>query len=533
MPMHKSVALTEQPCEFIDIEPVNPLISKCHIKVCYVQDTANRNRSIITKDVAKDMAKSLPGSPIVGYFNKGNKDFEEHNRSITVSNNTFEIEDTTRPYGFVDLNAKCWFQKFQDDDEVIREYLMTEGYIWTGQYPEAQRVIDKGNNQSMELDEKFLDASWTTDDNGKPQFFIINEAVISKLCILGEDFEPCFEGSNITAAPQPVEFSLDENFQKELLSMMKGLKEYLMSKGGSQQVYTTYAVEIGNTLWDTLYSYIVENYPNMEDRWCSIYRLEGVFEENADKFAILQDRKSLQYYKMAFMLTEAGGLAVKGGLEEVTKTFVPSTTPQFNAEEVDKYIAEYKQKKEEEEEEKKKNDKSAAPAENPEDPDKKDKGDESDGKKDPDKKSKKAPAAYTLEEIPEYVELSTKFSELETNYSTLLEENETLKASLNSLTEFKNGVEKEKKQAMIDSFCMLSDEDKKDVVENIDKYSVDEIEAKLSVICVRNKVSFNLEEELSNDKAPTTFNLNSGDYIEDSSTPAWVKAAMDVAKTLN
>ena len=205
--------------------------------------------------------------------------------------------------------------------------------------------------------------------------------------------------------------------------------------------------------------------------------------------------------------------------------------PQFNAEEVDKYIAEYKQKKEEEE--KKKNDKSAAPAENPEEPDKKDKGDEPDGKKDPDKKPKKAPAAYTLEEIPEYVELSTKFSELETNYSALLDEYETLKASLNSLTEFKNGVEKEKKQAMIDSFCMLSDEDKKDVVENIDKYSVDEIEAKLSVICVRNKVSFNLEKELSDNKAPTTFNLNSGDYIEDNSTPAWVKAAMDIAKTLN
>ena len=33
-------------------------------------------------------------------------DFEEHNRIIDISNGGFEIKDTTRPYGFVDLNAK-------------------------------------------------------------------------------------------------------------------------------------------------------------------------------------------------------------------------------------------------------------------------------------------------------------------------------------------------------------------------------------------------------------------------------------------
>ena len=50
----------------------------------------------------------------------------------------------------------------------------------------------------MELSEQNLDAHWTKDENGKPEFFIINEAIISKLCILGEDVEPCFEGANIT-----------------------------------------------------------------------------------------------------------------------------------------------------------------------------------------------------------------------------------------------------------------------------------------------------------------------------------------------
>ena len=41
---------------------------------------------------------------------------------------------------------------------------MTEGYLWTGQYPEAQRIINSGNNQSMELDEKNINAHWAKDE---------------------------------------------------------------------------------------------------------------------------------------------------------------------------------------------------------------------------------------------------------------------------------------------------------------------------------------------------------------------------------
>jgi hypothetical protein len=95
---------------------------------------------------------------------------------------------------------------------------MTEGYLWTGQYPEAQRILEHGNNQSMELDEKTIKAFWTRDDKGKPEFFIINEAIMSKLCILGESFEPCFEGAGI--ADQYIQFSFADDFKTELFNMM-------------------------------------------------------------------------------------------------------------------------------------------------------------------------------------------------------------------------------------------------------------------------------------------------------------------------
>ena len=60
---------------------------------------------------------------------------------------------------------------------------MTEGYIWTGQFPEAQRIVDKGNNQSMELDKKRTSGIWTKNDKGQRGFFILNE---SNIFIIGK-----------------------------------------------------------------------------------------------------------------------------------------------------------------------------------------------------------------------------------------------------------------------------------------------------------------------------------------------------------
>lgn len=219
---HTSIVVNS-PVELINVTPVNPLISRCQIKVCYVGDTPNRNGSVITKDVAREMAKSLPGSPIVGFYNEATSDFEEHNRRIDIAGGKLKFEDTTRPYGFVDLSAKMWFQDYLDDG-VVHTYLVTEGWLWTGQYPESKRVVTNGNNQSMELDPDSLDGTWTIDDKSGMEFFIINEAIFSKLCILGEEFEPCFEGSTIT------HFSLDDEFNQKIYSLMKEVKKL---KGGS------------------------------------------------------------------------------------------------------------------------------------------------------------------------------------------------------------------------------------------------------------------------------------------------------------
>ena len=532
---HTSIKL-ETPCEFINITPVNPLISKCQIKVCYVGDTPNRNGSIITKEVARQMANSLPGSPIVGYYNDATGDFEEHNRVIDISNGQFKIQDTTKPYGFVDLGARAWFQKFNDDG-VEHEYLMTEGYIWTGQYPECQRIIDQGNNQSMELDEKTLNATWTKDDNGKPKFFIINEAIISKLCILGEECEPCFEGSQIT------KFSLtfDEDFKQKLFSMMNDLKELI--KEGGTKVFSRYAVEIGDNLWNSLWNYILEKYPDADNTYSSVYAIEGVCEEDSQKFAVLQNRADNKYYRLNFSLNETDGFVPADALIEVTESYIPAAEPQFSLEAVKTYETEYASKKKAEEEDKNNKDNKSNSdnksegkdnnSDNPEDgKDKKPigkkddldgKGNNSDDDGNKDDEDKKKKKKYSLEDVTEYQELKTEYEELKSKYAALETEKNSLIEEIEPLRKFKLASETKDKEAMIAKFYMLSDDDKKDVIDNIDKYSVDDIEAKLSVICVRNKVSFDLDE--NKETKPTTYNLNNGED-DDESIPAWVKAAL-------
>ena len=516
--MHISVKLDQYPCEFINIKPLNPLISKCEIKVCYVSDEPNRNRSVITKEVARDMANSLPGSPIVGFYNEAKGDFEEHNRIIDISNGEFKIKDTTRPYGFVDLGAKVWFQKFLDDGEFEREYLMTEGYIWTGQYPEAQRIIDKGNNQSMELDNNFIDAHWTKDNKGNPQFFIINEAIISKLCILGEDVEPCFEGASISK----LQFSFEDSFKEQLFSMMNEMKN-ILNEGGAPKM-TTYAVEIGDSLWMALYNHVGET-----------HKIIAICTENDQTFAILQNREDESYSRLNFAYdAEADAFEadsdIKISIEDIEAEL---EAVKLDAEKVEAFETEFKKKKEEE----KDDDKEDPETEPEQDEDKKDPEDdkkdpESDPEEDEDEKKKKK-AKYTLEEIPEYVALQTAYAELETKYNTLVAEKETQDATIASLTEYKVAAERKEKQEMINTqFYMLSDDLKADVIENIDTYSLAEIESKLSVICVRNKVNFNLDDDKNPGTDPMTYNLNGGS-LEDDATPAWIKAVMATAKTLN
>ena len=70
---------------------------------------------------------------------------------------------------------------------------------------------------------------------------------------------------------------------------------------------------------------------------------------------------------------------------------------------------------------------------------------------------------------------------------------------------------------------MLSDEDKKEVKENINSYSVDDIEAKLAVMCVRKKVNFEKSVEEKEEEV-LSYNTN---FSLDDSAPEWLKSVQE------
>ena len=233
---NKSEVSMIQGPEFINLEPldVNPLMQKCEIKVFYLGH--NRNGSYINRETALEMSKTLRGTPIVAAFNKDKEDFGDHGHVMHIEDGEVTFSVKTIPYGFVSPDAEVWFQNFTDIDEfdnkVERTYLMTTGYLWSGQFEELTKVINEGQPQSMELDSSSLQGHWATDNNLGVDFFIINDATFSKLCILGDNVEPCYEGASVTSPEVSKNFSKNTDFQQTLFSMMNDLQIALNSKGG-------------------------------------------------------------------------------------------------------------------------------------------------------------------------------------------------------------------------------------------------------------------------------------------------------------
>lgn len=243
---NRSVATIDSP-EFINLAPdaINPGISKCEIKVLYLGK--NRNGSFIDKNTAIQMANSLRCTPIVAAYNENKEDFGDHGEVLHIEDGEIKFSCKTVPYGFVAPDAEVWFQKFDDTNEfgetTTREYLMTTGYLWTGQYPELDKCIKEGQGQSMEIDD--VDGHWTKDSNDI-EFFIINDAIFTKLCILGDDVEPCFEGASVTSPEVSEHFSYNKEFSHTLFAMMNELKSAL-TKGGSMPKENVESVEVEPT----------------------------------------------------------------------------------------------------------------------------------------------------------------------------------------------------------------------------------------------------------------------------------------------
>lgn len=292
-----------------------------------------------------------------------------------------------------------------------------------GQFEELKKVIAQGQPQSMELQEETLEGHWATDNNLGVEFFIINDAVFSKLCILGDDIEPCFEGSAVTSPEVSKNFAMDKEFSQTLFTMMNELKDALSSKGGLDMP-----------------------------------------EEFAEQ-------------------TET--------TEEQSTEFVEETVEETVAEESVDYTSAEEAPVD-------------AEAENGEfEMSEEDKDDSEDSSVDfsENKEAEEEPASeYSAEE-----------------FAALQEEIEALRAECQELRDFKLNVENEQKDALINSYYMLSEEDKREIMEHKSEFTLDEIKSKLAVIYVEKNVDFStldgqpeveVQEKVEEEDPITTFSLD-------------------------
>ena len=204
-----------------DLEVVNDQFTKCKVKALYLGD--NRNGSSLQQATVERALPSMKLCPIVGEFSEDANDFKGHGGKIVIDENGMKWVHTTKPYGVVSDNATFeWVDEMLNGE--MKRYLVVDGvYLWTGRYEEARTVIENSKNHSMEIDVR--DGEWRDDD-----IFEIKDFVFTALCILGDDVEPCFEDSNISAS-----FSVDE-FKSEFTLMMDELKASLSSDSKENEI---------------------------------------------------------------------------------------------------------------------------------------------------------------------------------------------------------------------------------------------------------------------------------------------------------
>lgn len=192
--------------EFSDV--TDSRFKKAKIWVAHTGE--NLNNSYFEKEVLEEMATTLAGIPIVGYIeatnDDGDEDFSDHRSEIVIKSNGVKIRYAGHAYGFVPPNCTYSFE-IRDG----KEWLTTEGYVWTKFTDAMQIMLDTNGvkSQSMEVDQ----VKGQTDDIGRLE---VQSARFSALCILGDNVPPAMTGSTIeffSNKKDQYQFELDEMFK--------------------------------------------------------------------------------------------------------------------------------------------------------------------------------------------------------------------------------------------------------------------------------------------------------------------------------
>lgn len=180
-----------------EAQRVNSQFSKVRIRVCY--EGLNRHDEVISKETLTRMAEnSLRNVPIVGHYLPDVNNFGGHDMALEFEGNELKLKNLTQAYGVVPESTDFTWETVTEKNGITQhEYLVCDGILWTGRYPEeCNCILDNGMNQSMEL----CVSQWGESADGHDE---ILDGEFAALCILGKDsdpavnVEPCYEKAGI------------------------------------------------------------------------------------------------------------------------------------------------------------------------------------------------------------------------------------------------------------------------------------------------------------------------------------------------
>ena len=422
-----------------NITDYNEVLSKARCRIFYTG--ANRNGTFITEEFAEKLISTLPYVPVKGIYDTMKDDYTDHGRERYEG----------RIYGIVPENPNFAWEKHLDVDGVERTYACTDVYLFTGLYKqEAFDIV--GKSQSMELYVDSIEGEWQY-INGK-RFFVFTEGRFLGLQTLGEDYEPCFEGASFYTLVDSVKALMndlqDTNvFQKQNL----GGEKHMNFKLSDNQKY--------NMIWSLLNPRF-----NEENDYVMDYAVCDVYDEYAVVFKFETNAYERAYYTKN---DETDSLAIDKmedcyivdvNEEERRALEVLHVMNNNTYEKIDEVVTNLQNKV----------DSFSS------------------------KNEENEIAIATLQQDKERLE--NELEEVNGNYTTALETIDTLTSEKNELNEFKVAAELKEKEAVIDKYVTLIDEEQiNNFKEKIDEFTKEELDKELAFVLVQTKSTIFTNDE--------------------------------------
>ena len=414
-----------------EIANYNEVLSKGRCRIFY--KGANRNRTFITEEFAAKLVETLPYTPVKGIFDNVKDDYTDHGRERYEG----------RIYGIVPENPNFAWEKHLDADGVEREYACTDVFLFTGLYKqEAFDII--GKSQSMELYVDSIEGEWQY-INGK-KFFVFTEGRFLGLQALGEDYEPCFEGASFYTLVDSVKnlmADLENNdiFQKQNL----GGEKHMNFKLSDNQKY--------NMIWTLLNPRF-----NEENDYVMDYAVCDVYDAYAVVFKFESGDYERAYYTKndetdSLTIDKMEGCYIVDVNEEEKRALEVLHVMNNNTyEKIDEVVTGLQQEVESFNSKIEENDTTIA----------------------------------TLQQDKE--KLESDLQETQENYTAALEKIEALNSENEDLNEFKAATELKEKEAVIEKYTTLLEEDTiAGFKEKINEFTKEELDKEMAFVLVQTK----------------------------------------------